>query len=202
MADIKLNTANGSVTLKPQDGTGNVDITVPRVGFGKYSIGKIVHERTTASASTSSTTLQDLFTWTNNTGFTGGSIIHLHMYIPYRNTAGDWGGMRFEPDISFDNGTTWYGLGHTGYGEMNAYVEDIVIQQLDAMVTIPSSATQVKLKYRIGTYNGTVYVNDTGQSDLDHTGNGQMSNPYPGMTTANHEGRMHYTITEYIPTGA
>lgn len=35
MADIKLNTTNGSVTLKPEDGSGNVDITVPRAGLGK-----------------------------------------------------------------------------------------------------------------------------------------------------------------------
>lgn len=35
MSNIKLNTANGSVTLVPENGSGNVDITVPRVGFGK-----------------------------------------------------------------------------------------------------------------------------------------------------------------------
>jgi hypothetical protein len=33
MSNIKLNTVNGSVTLVPEDGTGNVDITVPRAGI-------------------------------------------------------------------------------------------------------------------------------------------------------------------------
>ena len=35
MADLKLNTTNGSVTLKPEDGSGNVDVTIPRAGVGK-----------------------------------------------------------------------------------------------------------------------------------------------------------------------
>jgi hypothetical protein len=35
MADLKLNTANGSITLKPEDGSGNVDVTIPRNGVGK-----------------------------------------------------------------------------------------------------------------------------------------------------------------------
>ena len=35
MADLKLNTTNGSITLKPENGTGNVDITIPRGGVGK-----------------------------------------------------------------------------------------------------------------------------------------------------------------------
>lgn len=35
MADLKLNTTNGSVTLKPEDGGGNVDVTIPRAGVGK-----------------------------------------------------------------------------------------------------------------------------------------------------------------------
>ena len=30
---IKLNSANGSVTMIPEDGSGNVDFTVPRTGF-------------------------------------------------------------------------------------------------------------------------------------------------------------------------
>lgn len=37
MADLKLNTTNGSVTLSPEDGSGNVDVIIPRVGFGKVA---------------------------------------------------------------------------------------------------------------------------------------------------------------------
>lgn len=33
MSDLKLNTANGSITLKPENGTGNVDVEIPRSGF-------------------------------------------------------------------------------------------------------------------------------------------------------------------------
>jgi len=33
MADIKLNSANGSMTIKAEDGTGNVDFVLPRGGF-------------------------------------------------------------------------------------------------------------------------------------------------------------------------
>lgn len=35
MADLKLNTESGSVTLVPENGSGNVDVTIPRVGVGK-----------------------------------------------------------------------------------------------------------------------------------------------------------------------
>lgn len=32
MSNLKLNTTNGSVTLKPENGSGNVDVTIPRAG--------------------------------------------------------------------------------------------------------------------------------------------------------------------------
>ena len=35
MSNLKLSTTNGSVTLKPEDGSGNVDVTIPRAGVGK-----------------------------------------------------------------------------------------------------------------------------------------------------------------------
>lgn len=35
MGNIKLQSTNGSVTLTPEDGAGNIDLTVPRAGFGK-----------------------------------------------------------------------------------------------------------------------------------------------------------------------
>lgn len=35
MADLKLNTESGSVTLVPENGSGNVDVTIPRAGVGK-----------------------------------------------------------------------------------------------------------------------------------------------------------------------
>lgn len=38
MADLKLNTTNGSVTLKPEDGSGNVDLNVGR----QTSLGKVL----------------------------------------------------------------------------------------------------------------------------------------------------------------
>lgn len=35
MGNVKLNSTNGSVTLTPEDGTGNQDVTIPRAGVGK-----------------------------------------------------------------------------------------------------------------------------------------------------------------------
>lgn len=51
MADLKLNTTNGSVTLKPEDGSGNVDVTIPRTGVGK--ILQVVMEKIQISGTTS-----------------------------------------------------------------------------------------------------------------------------------------------------
>jgi len=39
---IQLNSVNGSVTLVPEDGTGNVDVTVPRNGFIVQAVGKTI----------------------------------------------------------------------------------------------------------------------------------------------------------------
>ena len=54
MADLKLNTTNGSVTLKPEDGSGNVDVTIPRTGVGKVlNISQQVFGADTRTSSTS-----------------------------------------------------------------------------------------------------------------------------------------------------
>lgn len=61
MADLKLNTTNGSVTLKPEDGSGNVDVTIPRAGVGK--VLQIQHLNGNSSLSTTSTSFfeSDMF---------------------------------------------------------------------------------------------------------------------------------------------
>lgn len=63
MADIKLNTTNGSITLKPENGTGNVDLTVLRGGFGKVLqvVSKVVTTRSSQTVTTSDTLVNEMF---------------------------------------------------------------------------------------------------------------------------------------------
>jgi hypothetical protein len=79
---LKINSTNGSVTLTPEDGVGNVDITVPRSSIiGADYPGDLVvdsyHERYSAVTSTSNATTVDgesansfSHTLTENTTFT------------------------------------------------------------------------------------------------------------------------------------
>lgn len=57
MADLKLNTANGSITLKPENGNGNIDISIPRKGFASKPFLKHYTSTYTAGA------------WQTGTGF-------------------------------------------------------------------------------------------------------------------------------------
>lgn len=63
MADLKLNTTNGSITLKPENGTGNVDLTVLRGGFGKVLqvVSKVVTTRSSQIVTTSDTLVNEMF---------------------------------------------------------------------------------------------------------------------------------------------
>jgi len=62
MGNLVLNTNSGSVSLVPEDGTGNVNITVPRGGFEANAIGVgQTWQDMTASRSTG-------VTYTNTTG--------------------------------------------------------------------------------------------------------------------------------------
>jgi len=79
---LKINSTNGSVTLTPEDGVGNVDITVPRSQFvGQDHAGEFIadsyNERYAAVTSTSNATTVDCesansfsHTLTENTTFT------------------------------------------------------------------------------------------------------------------------------------
>lgn len=63
MSDIKLNTTNGSITLKPENGTGNVDLTVLRGGFGKVLqvVSKVVTTRSSQTVTASDTLVNEMF---------------------------------------------------------------------------------------------------------------------------------------------
>ena len=97
-----------------------------------FRLGKVVREYAASTVTLTTTSLVDMFTGSNTSGFTGGSHLELHWYIPSRKDASsgtdsNWNGMYFQPCLSFDNGTTWYSLGTCGYdgGTMTRYASMI-----------------------------------------------------------------------------
>ncbi len=61
-------------------------------------------------------------TFTTIPDFKAGSLVRISYHFPIRNDSTSWGGCYIEPQISFDEGSTWNSLGSSGYdgGVMNS----------------------------------------------------------------------------------
>ena len=177
---------------------------------GEFRLGKVVREYAASAVTLSTTSLVDMFTGSNTSGFTGGSHLELQWYIPSRKdtssgTAGNWMGMYFQPCLSFDDGTTWYSLGTCGYdgGTMVRYASSIHNYTNHAWIqnsgtNIPSSGSYtVKIKFMGCEYEttGTAYVN--GSHDI----NGKNSVTYIDTSAGidRYQHYSHWTLKEWIP---
>lgn len=135
---------------------------------GSYSLGKIVAEFDSADWShNSSSTWKEWPTagFTNHTGFTGGSTLHIEYWIPCRNDSGSWGGGYIDTNITFDNGASWRSLGNPGYdaGVMVASSGNAIHGQNQTylITNTPSTDYSVQLRFMIRTYDSTIYVNQS-----------------------------------------
>ena len=177
---------------------------------GEFRLGKVVREYAASAVTLSTTSLVDMFTGSNTSGFTGGSHLELQWYIPSRKdtssgTAGNWMGMYFQPCLSFDDGTTWYSLGTCGYdgGTMVRYASSIHNYTNHAWIqnsgtNIPSSGSYtVKIKFMGCEYEttGTAYVN--GSHDINGKNSGSYIDTSAGIDRYQHFS--HWTLKEWIP---
>jgi len=80
---LQLNSINGSVTLVPEDGAGNVNVTVPRSGLGGIGNGQTWQDMTASRAAgitytnTTGRSISVIMTSVNNLG----SYTYLHLII-------------------------------------------------------------------------------------------------------------------------
>ena len=172
----------------------------------EYKLGKVIREYSTTGVTVSSGSAADVFTGANHSGFTGGSHLELMYYMPTRKDGTTrWNGMYFEPQISFDNGSSYYSLGDCGYdggimfngaSAIHNYVNSMWFQ--NSGTQIPSSGTYtVKLKFRCSEYdtNGTAYINTS------HAINGRVSATYLANTSNidKYQHYAHWILKEWIP---
>ena len=177
---------------------------------GEFRLGKVVREYSATDITLSTTSLVDMFTGSNTSGFTGGSHLELQWYIPSRKdtssgTAGNWMGMYFQPCLSFDDGTTWYSLGTCGYdgGTMTRYASSIHNYTNHAWIqnsgtNIPSSGSYtVKIKFMGCEYETT----GDGKVNVSHDINGKNSGSYIDTSAGidRYQHYSHWTLKEWIP---
>jgi hypothetical protein len=185
------------------------EVPVVSPGQGHY-LGKIVYNFDAknwshAPAANNSTTWKQWPTtlWDQHTGFTGGSILQFNFYIPTRMDTANWGGAYIEPNLSWDNGTTWYGLGNTGYdgGVMIQTGYAIHNHTQEILVTdTPTTDYNVRVRFMVKTYDntGTLYINQS--HDINRTGTSGYStgdNRLSGISSNQFYGS--YRIYEWIP---
>ena len=198
MSNLKLSTTNGSVTLKPEDGSGNVDVMIPRSGIrpsNEHRIGNIHSEVFQTTVTSTSASAKDLCIFQNVTGFSPNSKLELFYHVPTRNDSSSWGGIRIQPNISFDNGATWENLGNTGYENMISEASDLIHYYSNTMVIDPVKTEEysVKIKLMFMAYESTVTVNGSHEINTNRT----------GMNTVAHADDLHHfthiILKEYIP---
>lgn len=181
------------------------------VGGTQYVLGKVVAESDTNDWShASNTTWKEWPTagFTNHTGFTGGSTLHIEYWIPMRHDASGWGGAYIDTNITFDNGVAWRSLGNPGYdgGVMANGGDTIHGQNITMLVTgTPSTEYSVKLRFMVKGYDSSTLqinlshdINRTATAGFCPAGSdGVADTRLTGLDSLQHYGS--YRIYEYIP---
>lgn len=182
------------------------------IGGTQYVLGKVVVESDTANwTHDSNTTWKEWPTagFTNHTGFTGGSTLHIEYWIPMRHDSTSWGGAYIDTNITFDNGVAWRSLGNPGYdGGVMAEPSDIIHGQNITMIITGTPLTDysVQLRFMIKNYsNGSdLFINQSHDINRSATAgycpagsDGIADTRLPGLDSLQHYGS--YRIYEYIP---
>ena len=102
-------------------------------------------------------------------GFTAGSLVKISYLVPCRNVDSNWGGLYIEPQISFDNGSTWNSLGSSGYDGGVMISNGAAIGSYTNTLLISPEQTadfSVRLRFMYKSYSGTAIIN--GQNDVNN----------------------------------
>lgn len=94
------------------------------------------------------------------------SLIEMDYLIPARNDDTGWGGLYIEPQVSFNNGTTWSSLGSCGYdgGIMHSGSADIG-SYYNSMTIDPQMTSDFSVKFRfyMRSYSSTTSVSGSNE---------------------------------------
>jgi len=135
--------------------------------FDGYYIRKDVVQ-VYSTGGTVGTTWTLMATFDNIPDIKANSLIEMDYLFPCRNDDTGWGGMYIEPQVSFNNGTTWSSLGscgydggimHSGSADIGSYYNSIT---LDPGITTDFS---VRFRFYMKSYSSTSSINNGGSSN-------------------------------------
>ena len=190
-------TATNLRTNSLQDSSGNTALDVSKVasttaqGAGRY-VRQIINQVDTTDR-TSGTS------WTAGTelpvvgGFKAGSLLRIYYMYPCRNDSTSWGGIYFEPQIRFNQGT-WQSLGSRGYDAVMELGNGSISFTSNSMLINPeqSSDFSVQLRFYFRSYDGSVGINNGNGHDINATSG--TANLMSGNNGLQHYG--HWNIEE------
>lgn len=180
-----------------QDANSNTAMSVSKMttNAARYTRQIICLSDTTDRSATTSWVAGTTFT--EMTGFKGGSVLKIYYMYPCRNDSTGWGGLYFEPQIQFNTGT-WYSLGSRGYDAVMHNTSADIHWTENTMYVDPSAYTgtsdfSMNLRFYFRSYDGTVGLNNSQGHDLNAT-SGTASNIGGGYNIYQHYG--HWIIEE------
>ena len=114
-------------------------------------------------------------TWTLGTTFgsysmAAGSTLKISYTYPCRNDATSWGGLYFEPQISFNGGTSWYSLGSRGFDAVMVSGNGAIRRTSNCNMYVDPgimTAYTVSMRYYFKSYDGTVGLNNGINHDIN-----------------------------------
>ena len=193
---------------------GPIHFNAHTSGNSRYVLGKVVVESDGAAWTHNKNDVWKAWPtagFTNHTGFTGGSTLHIEYWIPMRHdNNATWGGAYIDTNITFDNGVAWRSLGNPGYdgGVMTSPSDSIHGQNLTMLVTqTPSTDYSVQLRFMVKSYTdgSTLQINQS--HDINNSLSGFCPAGSDGVANtrlsgeSSQQGFGSYRIYEYIPIG-
>jgi hypothetical protein len=131
------------------------------------------------------TAWQPISIGSNTSGFSPNSKFKLSYSIPVRNDSPSWGGCFIEPQVSYDNGTSWISLGSSGYDGATMNLGNSSIGTYSKTLLIDPSipaAYNVLVRFFMRSYNGTALIN---QNHGINVVSGSASSSYVGTDNGN-----------------
>lgn len=120
-------------------------------------------------------------------GFKAGSILKINYMYPARNESSSWGGLYFEPQIRYNQGS-WLSLGSRGYDAVMSTNSGGNIRYTDnSMLIDPAQSANftISIRFYFKSYDGTVGLNNSQGHDINN-----ISGTAPLLAGAN--GQQHY----------
>lgn len=126
------------------------------------------------------------------------STLKIYYMWPARNESTSWGGIYFEPQVTFNNGTTWYSLGSRGYDMMSLNAGGNIKWSDNYLYVDPGQTADFTfgLRYYFKAYDGTVGLNNTSGYNHDINVTSGTASFHPSISDNNNQHYVHFIVEE------